>query len=129
MNLADSSGLHRRRQRGPIENYEFGNIVVAGRAYSRDILILPDGTVIPDWWRKEGHSLCLEDLAPVIEKRPELLVVGTGAYGVLRPDPALEKHLAAAQIRLTTAPTPEAVIIFNREFDRRRTAGAFHLTC
>lgn len=38
--------------------------------HSRDVILLPD-RVVPEWWRKEGHSLVLEDLDEVIDELPE----------------------------------------------------------
>ena len=38
------------------------------------------------WWRREGHVLHLEDLGTLLDGHPERLVVGTGAYGGMRPD-------------------------------------------
>lgn len=41
-----------------IEKYSFGKIVVNGAAYANDIKIV-QGRVIPDWWRKKGHSISI----------------------------------------------------------------------
>src|SRR5262245_49548783 len=67
-----------------IEHYEFGRIVVAGQEEQRDLIILPD-RVVRNWWRREGHALVLEDLDDVLDDLPERLVIGTGAYGRMRP--------------------------------------------
>ena len=53
-----------------IEKYSFGSIVVDGKQYTSDIKII-DGVVIPNWWRKEGHSLCREDIEDIIEEKPD----------------------------------------------------------
>jgi hypothetical protein len=58
---------------------------------TRDVIVLLE-RVLSDWWRADGHRLVLADLDEVIEEPPERLLVGTGAYGQLRPDPeALEQ--------------------------------------
>jgi len=44
-----------------IDYYDFGVIIVDGRKYSRDLIITPK-RIISNWWRVEGHKLCLEDL-------------------------------------------------------------------
>jgi hypothetical protein len=69
-----------------IEDYRFGHLVVDGEEQTRDVIVLPD-RVLTNWWRADGHRLVLADLDDVIEELPERLVVGTGAYGQMRPDP------------------------------------------
>jgi hypothetical protein len=69
-----------------IDGYRFGHVVVDGEWQTRDVIVLPD-RVLTDWWRADGHRLGLADLDDVIEDQPECLVVGTGAYGQMRPDP------------------------------------------
>ena len=35
--------------------------------------------VVSNWWRRDGHSLVLEDLEEVLDELPERLIVGMGA--------------------------------------------------
>src|SRR2546428_1609702 len=67
--------------------YRFGHLVIDGEEHSRDVIVLPD-RVVANWWRKDGHSLVLEDLTEVIDELPSRLVVGTGHDGRMRPDPS-----------------------------------------
>lgn len=112
-----------------IGSYRFGEMVVQGRVFRRDLKIL-EGRVVPDWWRKEGHLLQPEDLEDIWQARPEILVVGTGASGVMRLDPRTKEKAAALGIKLESYPTAEAAQRFNQLWkEGRRVAGAFHLTC
>ena len=84
-----------------IAGYEFGRVTVDGREETRDVIVLPE-RVVRDWWRKDGHGLVLEDLDAVLDELPAHLVVGTGAYGRLRPDPgtiAVDRHDTKAAFR------------------------------
>jgi len=73
-----------------IDSYEFGRIVVDGQAYTSDLIILPD-RVDAGWWRKEGHNLCVEDIEQAMSANPDVLVVGTGADGLMKvPDDTRE---------------------------------------
>ena len=65
-----------------IDSYDFGRIVVDGKAYTSDVIIFPD-KVKDNWWRKEGHALYIEDIESVVKEKPEVLIVGTGNYGLL----------------------------------------------
>lgn len=110
-----------------ISDYRFGRIVVDGHTHESDVIVLPD-RVIGGWWRKDGHSLVIEDLQDVLDELPEHLIVGTGAYGELHPDPAVLEVLARRGVEVEVIRTGEAVERFNAA-DRRRTAAALHLTC
>jgi hypothetical protein len=110
-----------------IEGYRFGHVVVDGEEQTRDVIVLPD-RVVTDWWRADGHRLVLADLDDVIEDLPECLVVGTGAYGQMRPDPEAVNELRQRGVEVEALPTGEAVRRFG-ELDPRRTAAALHLTC
>ena len=66
-----------------IEHYSFGRITVNGKTYTSDVIIYPD-KVDSSWWRREGHNLQVADLSDVIQASPQILVVGTGAYGAMK---------------------------------------------
>jgi hypothetical protein len=110
-----------------IEGYRFGRIVVDGDEQTRDVILLPD-RVVTNWWRADGHSLVLADLADVLDDLPGHLVVGTGAYGQLRPEPETLEQLRERGIEVEALPTGEAVRRYG-ELDPRQTAAALHLTC
>jgi hypothetical protein len=111
-----------------IEHYEFGSITVDGEAHAADLIILPQ-RVIGGWWRREGHALHREDLGPVFDAQPDLLVVGTGASGAMRIPEETRRALKEAGIRLIAAPTAEAVETYNGLRGGERVAAALHLTC
>jgi hypothetical protein len=110
-----------------IESYSFGHIVVDGEEATNDVIVLP-GRVIHDWWRQEGHSLVLDDLREVLDELPPHLVVGTGAYGRLHPEPAVVEELRARGIEVEALPTEEAVRRYG-ELNAAQAAAALHLTC
>jgi hypothetical protein len=116
-----------------IDEYSFGAMNIAGRRFTADLIILPNGQVVSDWWRAEGHSLAIEDLSHVVglSERPAILVIGTGAAGRMNVPDEARQALSAYGIVPRVAPTPEAVEAFNSlSADQPgRVAGAFHLTC
>jgi hypothetical protein len=114
-----------------IDSYEFGAMVINGRRYTSDVIVFPE-RVIDGWWRREGHKLCVEDLKEILrrEPKPEILVVGTGYYGLVKVSPEVGNTLKSRGIELVTQPTREACRTFNKLLkSKRRVAGAFHLTC
>jgi hypothetical protein len=110
-----------------IEGYDFGRVTIDGREETRDVIVLPH-RVVRGWRRKDGHGLVLDDLDEVLDELPERLLVGTGAYGRMRPDPDELERLRARGVDVEVIPTPEAVERY-AELDPRKTAAALHLTC
>lgn len=111
-----------------IESYEFGRMVVDGQPYTSDIIILPQ-RIISSWWRKEGHKLSPEDLEKALEEKFEILVVGTGFFGLMKIDAAVRETARLQGWTLIAENTKKAVRAYNEMAVRKRTAGAFHLTC
>lgn len=110
-----------------LEDYSFGRIVVDGEEHTRDLIVLP-GRVVPDWWRRDGHSLALEDLEEVSDELPERLILGCGAHGQLQPPVPVIEALERRGIHVEAVDTAEAVRRYGQS-DERRTAAALHLTC
>jgi hypothetical protein len=110
-----------------IDGYDFGRVRIDGRQETRDVIVLP-ARVVRGWWRKDGHGLVLEDLDDVLDELPERLIVGTGAYGRMRPDPGALEALRARGLDVEVLPTGAAVERY-AELDPQRTAAALHLTC
>ena len=112
-----------------VDDYRFGRIVIDGRAYTRDVLLL-EASVQSPWWRREGHCLAIEDLDPVLAMKPQRLVIGTGAMGRMHVPPETLAALQAQGIECSVTRTAQAVELFNRwRMEEGRTAAALHLTC
>ncbi len=113
-----------------IDSYRFGNMIINGIPYDKDILIIKKGVLSP-WWRKEGHCLSLEDIHQELQdSRCTHLVVGTGKFGVLRVMENLKTYLKDHGITWIAVPTHSAVPAFNHLLEAgENVMGAFHLTC
>jgi hypothetical protein len=110
-----------------IDGYGFGRVTIDGCEETRDVIVLPQ-RIVRGWWRQDGHGLVLEDLDEVLDELPERLLIGTGAYGQLRPDPGALETLRARGVDVEVLPTAEAVLRY-AQLDPRKTAAALHLTC
>jgi hypothetical protein len=62
------------------------------------------------------------------EEQTRDLIVGTGAYGQMRPDPKAVEQLRHGGVEVEALPTADAVRRYG-ELDPGRTAAALHLTC
>jgi hypothetical protein len=112
-----------------IDSYEFGKIVIDGVDYNSDCIIVGD-SVQANWWRKQGHSLAVEDLQAVIEAKPSVLVVGCGASGLMNVPNETRQVLKEHDIQLEVFDTYKAVQKFNELLETGvNVAAALHLTC
>jgi hypothetical protein len=111
-----------------VESYRFGHMVVDGEEHTNDLILLPD-RVVPNWWREQGHRLSPKDLEAVFAAEPAVLVVGTGAHGVMKVPEETKQAAREAGIELRIARTDSAWQLYNDLQEQKRTAGAFHLTC
>lgn len=112
-----------------IESYRFGNIRIKGNNYDKDLKIV-EGEVKPNWWRKEGHRLYPEDIEDILKAKPEILVVGKGAYGCMEVTPQTKKALQERGIELMETESEKACNHYNECLrSGRRVAFACHLTC
>ncbi len=103
-------------------------MVIDGKTYTSDVILYPD-KVDDSWWRKSGHLLQKEDLRDVIQYNPEILIVGTGAYGLMKILDETKQFLEAKGIELISEETKEAGKIYNELKERKKVVAAFHLTC
>ncbi|MBW8038895.1 MAG: hypothetical protein FVQ85_02720 [Planctomycetes bacterium] len=112
-----------------IDSYQFGKIVIDGQSYTSDLIVLGD-SVQADWWRKQGHSLTVEDLQTILKVKPSILVVGCGASGQMEVPDQTRQILKQHNIQIETFDSYKAVQKFN-EFSEAgvNVAAAIHLTC
>ena len=111
-----------------IDSYRLGRVVISGKKYTSDVIIFPD-RVSHNWWRKTVHQLCLEDIPGVITENPEVLVVGTGASGLMKVLPEVQQAIEAHGIRLIAETTEKACHTYNQLCRSQRAVAALHLTC
>lgn len=111
-----------------IDDYHFGSITINGETYSRDVIIHGDEMLNSEWWRKEGHSIAIEDLGD-FPNSFEVLVIGNGASGVCdTPQKTLEYLKKRGEVIVQM--TGEATQTYNRLLSEGKdVVGAFHLTC
>ncbi|MFZ5515676.1 MAG: MTH938/NDUFAF3 family protein [Candidatus Zhuqueibacterota bacterium] len=112
-----------------IEQYQFGKLRVNGICYTADLIIV-GAQVLPNWRRQTGHRLGVVDIAPaVLEFKPSIVVIGTGAWGRLRVLPETKRYLADLNIDFVIQRTGRAWKSFNSLLKSGLPMAAFHLTC
>ena len=112
-----------------IENYDFGKILIDGKKYNSDIIIFKDH-VYDSWWRKEGHNLCIDDIKEIINKKPDVLIIGTGYFGLMKVSKELIDSIKFSGIKqVIIKKTGDACTEYNKLYEKNNLVAAFHLTC
>ena len=113
-----------------IDSYKFGAMTIQGKTYKNDLFVM-EKNVWSDWWRKKGHLLQKEDIEDrVKETRPEVVVIGTGKFGVMKIAEETEKYLEERQGDYYIRKTGAAVELYNDLTEKdSKVLGCFHLTC
>ncbi|MDA8434044.1 MAG: MTH938/NDUFAF3 family protein [Nitrospiraceae bacterium] len=111
-----------------IEHCAFGKIVVDSRTYSSDVILYPD-RVDATWRRKEGHYLEAADLTGVVNANPDILIIGTGFWGVMVVPDETVAFLGSKGISVRVERTGKAAELFNQLGDGGTVVAALHLTC
>jgi len=112
-----------------IDTLAFGSIVIDGKKYTSDLIIYPDGRVKTSWRRKKGHRLSSDDISELIDSQPEVIVAGTGVYGLVKPEKDFQKMLHKKRIEFFPARNKKAMELFNELSSKKRIGACFHLTC
>lgn len=108
-----------------IQSYSFGRIIIDGKMYTEDVIIFSDK--IENWWRKESHNVYPKDIKSIIREKPDLLIIGTGAYGVMKVKEETKEILKQNNIEFISVKTKEACKMFNE--NSGKVVAALHLTC
>ena len=82
-----------------------------------------------EWWRKDGHVLHVEDVKLIVEEKPEVLIIGTGKYGIVKVSPQTREYIGSKGIALIVEQTEQAREIYNRISQAKKVVAALHLTC
>ncbi|MFC2012817.1 Mth938-like domain-containing protein [Chloroflexota bacterium] len=111
-----------------VDSYHFGKMVINGRNYRSDLIVSAD-SVNCGWRRRRSHELAVADIGEALAAHPDVLVVGTGASGLLKVLPEVEQAAGSQGMEVIVAPTREACRTYNQRCGLQRVVAAFHLTC
>jgi hypothetical protein len=111
-----------------IEKYQFGRFCFDGTEYTKDAIIL--GGRVHQWRREKGHAVACSDIEAVVAARPEVVVFGTGAFGMMHVSKAAFQLLSDTGIEVIVRKTGKAIEEYNRLSEEGKNAAiAMHLTC
>jgi hypothetical protein len=111
-----------------IDGYDFGEITIDGKTYTSDVIIYKN-RVDDSWRRIEGHRLAPGDIAQILDKKPEILIIGTGAEGVMAVPEQVKAGIEAKGIQVIVKRTADACEEYNKLSPSKNVIAALHLTC
>ena len=112
-----------------IDSFSFGTMVIDHKQYTSDLIIFPDGRVQDGWWRARGHVLSKRDIADLVELKPNIIIVGTGVNGRMKPDASLGEYLEEQGIEFLVGDNDVAAKWYNELKDSGKVGACFHLSC
>ena len=111
-----------------IQTYRFGYIEIDGKVYRNDIKLIGK-TVVPDWWRGQGHLVELEDVQDLLKADAEICIFGTG-YGGMRVSKAVKSAFKNRGVEVLIEKTESACDTYNRLLQGgKKLVAGFHLSC
>lgn len=111
-----------------IDSYSFGNIIIDGNKFTKDLIIYPDH-INSSWKRITGHLLAEDNITEILDYKSEVLIIGTGSRGLMKVDDKVKDKLKALGIEFKIKKTAEAVEEYNRIYKDKKVVCALHLTC
>ena len=111
-----------------INSYSFGTITIDNQKFTKDLIIYPDHKT-SNWRRKTGHFLTEDDITEIINYKPEILIIGTGASGLMKVDDKLKEKLKSLNIETIIKKTADAVTEYNEVYKVKKVVAELHLTC
>lgn len=109
-----------------IDSTYFGTIIVNGKKYDTDLTVSWDGEILE---REKSHTFSKKELLDILQKEPEIIIVGTGQSAVCKIEPSAEVEARLHGVELITKSTPQAAEEFNKLARRKKVIGVFHVTC
>ena len=110
-----------------IGSCDFGKINIDEKEYTHDMILYQDK--VSPWLQQQSHWVGVSDLGEIIEKKPEIVILGTGHSGVMEVSKEAKEYLEKLGIEVIIEQTKKACDIFNELSEKQGVVAALHLTC
>ena len=116
-----------------IQGTSFGSITIGEQVYNNDVLIRLDGQIEK---RKKklskaiygtSHMISLAEAQDLYQKGAEILVVGTGQFGLAKLSDEANLFFKEMNCQVKMLPTPKALEAWNQA--EGAVIAVFHVTC
>ena len=117
-----------------INSTKFGEITINGKKYGQ-VLIVGNVVFERDEERLRElfgttHQIGDWEIESLLKENPEIVIIGTGQEGVLKPEKDFLEQMERVKVEVITAITPKAIEIYNEETEKGKQVNALiHTTC
>ena len=111
-----------------IDSYKFGEFIIKGKTYKSNVILI--GETAKQGRYLENHKLILDDFTELINAKPSTIIIGIGAYGVVKPPKEIIEFIEKQGINVIKEKTGDACKTYNSLLKQGKKVAAFlHNTC
>lgn len=111
-----------------IDSYTFGTFIIDGEKFDSNVKLINDSAVKYRYF--EGHIIELNDFTDLVDEKPEYIIIGTGASGVVDVSDDIKEYIEKAGIKLIIEKTKDACNIYNDLIKKnKKVCALMHNTC
>jgi len=104
----------------------FGEVEIDGKTYFSDMIVWWNGKVE---FHEKSHVFGMSDFLRLAEKKPEIIVIGTGTEGICKIDEEVEQAAEDKGIEIFSEISPKAAKMFNGFVaDKKKAVAVIHST-
>ena len=111
-----------------IDSYRFGSFVIDGKQYSCNIRLI--GNRYAGTWNHGPHIVRIEHVKDLVNDKPEIIIIGTGAFGTLKVPIGVQEYIRSKGIKVVIQRSGEAINTYNELIKKGKKVNALmHNTC
>jgi hypothetical protein len=111
-----------------IDSYKFGEFIIKGKTYKCNVELV--GETVKEHRHLDNHELNLDDFTDLINAKPEIIIIGTGAYGVVKPPKEILEFIEKQGIKVIVEKTGTACKTYDSLLKQgKKVAALMHNTC
>ena len=110
-----------------INSVKFGEIEIDKKVYYSDMIVWWDGKIE---YREKSHELGMSEFLKLLERKPEIMIIGTGIEGICKILEEVEQTAKDKGVEIFKEVSPKAAEMFNAFVaDKKRVVAVLHSTC
>ncbi len=111
-----------------IDSYSFGSYIIDGKEHKWDIKLI--NNKVFRWVGREGHSITIDDIKDLVAENPEIIIIGTGASGLVNVSDKIKEFVKTRGIKLIIEKTGIACNKYNNALkSNKKVCAIMHGTC
>ncbi len=109
-----------------VNSVKFGEVTIDKKTYYSDMIVWWDGKIE---YREKSHEFDINEFLRLLERNPEIVVIGTGMSGVVNVPEEVEQVAKDKGVEIFKDLSPKAAKMFNGFVaDGKRVVAVLHST-